>query len=244
LLKGNDEPGTYYAAELGQPKPSPYCLSRGGFARFESWNTDTSATGLTYRLPYLDPCRVYKLRAVLYHEGEGTWKADLRCDSGPWFQVKADPRVPDTVWIQVPRRCYKDDARIVVELARVTGGYVSLAGLKLFQIEEEPGDDGGVQSWGTGITYVTRLRGCTPNPFARGTTVNYELAQYGPAELTVHDVSGRLVRHLENGPRQRGFHAVRWNGTDVSGRVVPAGVYFVRLSAGGKVSTGRVTLVR
>ena len=144
----------------------------------------------------------------------------------------------------VPKRCYQDDARIIVQLERATGDYVSLAKLKLFQIEEENGGDEGVQSWGSGMAFVTRLRDCTPNPFAKGTAVNYELAQYGPVELTVHDVSGRLVRRLESGPRQRGFHAARWNGTDASGRVVPAGVYFVRFSAGGKVSTGRVTLIR
>jgi hypothetical protein len=143
-----------------------------------------------------------------------------------------------------PRCLYWDDARAAAELARVTGGYVSLAKLKLFQIEEETRGDGGVQSLGSDWKYVTRLRGCTPNPFSRGTSVNYELAQYGSVELTVHDVSGRLVRRLESGPRQRGIHAMRWDGTDGRGRVVPAGVYFVRYSAGGTVSTGRLTLVR
>jgi hypothetical protein len=206
------EPASYYAAELGQPKPSPYCLSRGGFAQFESWNTDTSATGLTYQLPYLDPRRVYKLRAVLYHEGEGTWKADLRCDSGPWFQVKANPRVPDTVWIQVPRRYYKDDARIVVELARVTGGYVSLARLKLFQIEPEPDGREGVQS--TSGMLRTRLLNCAPNPFSRMAAARYELGQAGPVELTVRDVSGRLVRRLVSGYRSAGRYDVGWNATD------------------------------
>jgi flagellar hook assembly protein FlgD len=75
---------------------------------------------------------------------------------------------------------------------------------------------------------------------ALGTTY----AQYGRVELTVHDVSGRLVSQLECGPRQRGIHVARWDGTDGRGRVVPAGVYFVRFAAGGKVSTGRLTLVR
>ena len=78
----------------------------------------------------------------------------------------------------------------------MTGGYVSLARLKLFQVEEQPGDDWGVQSVDFGRAFVTRLGGCSPNPFAKRTSVNYELAQHGPVELTVHDVSGRLVRRL------------------------------------------------
>jgi hypothetical protein len=126
----------------------------------------------------------------------------------------------------------------------MTGGYVSLARLKLFQIEEEKGEEGGGQSAGLDGTFVTRLRNCTPSPFAKGTSVNYELAQYGPVELTVHDVSGRLVSRLESGPRQRGFRAVRWDGTDGRGHTAPAGVYFVRYLAGGTVSTGRLTLIR
>ena len=49
---------------------------------------------------------------------------------------------------------------------------------------------------------------------------------------------------LESGPRQAGIHTVRWDGTDGRGHVVPVGVYFVRFSADGNVSTGRLTLVR
>jgi hypothetical protein len=181
---------------------------------------------------------------VLYHEGDSTLNAQVRCDSGPWHRIQVRPNTPDTFWLQVPRALYRNDARIIIQLARVTGGYVSLAKLKLFQIEEQAGDDRGVQSLGSGWTFVTRLRGCSPNPFARATSVNYELASTGPVTLTVHDVSGRLVRRLECGPRQAGFHAARWDGADSRGHVVPAGVYFVRFAAGGKVSTGRLTLVR
>lgn len=36
----------------------------------------------------------------------------------------------------------------------------------------------------------------------------------------------------------------RWDGTGSRGRVVPAGVYFVRLNTGGETTSRRVTLIR
>ena len=144
----------------------------------------------------------------------------------------------------VPKRCYKDDARIVVELARKTGDYVSLAGLKLFQFEEEKGADGGVQSWGIGMTFVTRLHGCSPNPFTGTTTISYELGNAGSVMLTLHDVTGRVVRSLTAGPQTIGFHSTVWDGKDARGRKLPAGVYFCRMQAGGTTATRRITLTR
>lgn len=239
---GDYEPATYYAAELGQPEPSPYCSSRGGYAKFESWDADTSGTLLTYRLPYLDPRRTYRLRAVIYHEGKESWSADLRCDSGAWHRVHVGPSVPDTLWLQVPKALYRNDACIVVEVARVKGDYVSLAQLKLFQLEPESYGHEGVQS--TAGVPRTRLLNCAPNPFSRMAAVSYELAQAGPVALTVHDVSGRLVRRLESGYRSSGKHEVSWNATDDHGRRMPGGVYFLRFSAGGQASSRRVTLMR
>ncbi len=149
-----------------------------------------------------------------------------------------------TVWMQVPKRCYKDDARIVIELTRATGDYVALAGLKLFQIEEETRGDGGVQSWGSGMTFVTRLRGCSPNPFTGTTTISYELGNAGSVMLTLHDVTGRVVRGLAAGPQTIGFHSAVWDGKDARGRKLPAGVYFCRMQAGGTTATRRITLTR
>lgn len=60
------------------------------------------------------------------------------------------------------------------------------------------------------------------------------------ADLSIHDVAGRVVRSLR---ADAGAVAVRWDGRTDHGRPVPAGVYFVRLAddAGG---LARVTVVR
>jgi len=103
---------------------------------------------------------------------------------------------------------------------------------------------GGVQGTGVASALPTRLLSCTPNPFGRATAISYQVGRAGPVALTVHDASGRLVRRLEAGPRPAGSYVIRWDGTDGRGHTVPAGVYFIRLTAGGVTSSGRLTLVR
>ncbi len=88
------------------------------------------------------------------------------------------------------------------------------------------------------------LRGIAPNPFAPHTTVSFELAARGPAELAVYDTRGRRVRRLAEATLAAGRHALPWDGTDDAGRPVGSGVYFVRLRAGGLDEVRKVTRLR
>jgi len=132
----------------------------------------------------------------------------------------------------------------VLELARVSGSYAALAELKFFQIEEKSRGGDGVQGTSGAGAFCTRLLNCVPNPFGRTTAINYQLACAGPVTLSLHDVTGRAVRRLAGGPQPVGFHSVVWDGKDDKGRVLPAGVYFCRMQAGGTSESKRVTLVR
>ena len=89
----------------------------------------------------------------------------------------------------------------------------------------------------------SRLLGAYPNPFNPQTRIVFDLAQAGPARLTIHDLSGRLVRTLIAGERMAGAGEVVWNGTDDHGQSVATGVYFARLVADG-VTLQKVTLVK
>ncbi len=83
-----------------------------------------------------------------------------------------------------------------------------------------------------------------PNPFSAGTQIAFGLAQAGPVRLTVHDLLGRLVRTLFDGPACAGTHRLTWDGRRADGRPAATGVYFYRLSAAGGEEVRRLTLLR
>lgn len=64
-------------------------------------------------------------------------------------------------------------------------------------------------------------------------------------ELTVYDVSGRLVRRLaQPAPAAGGFGAAAWDGRDQNGRRMSDGVYFLRLRGPGIDDAHQVILLR
>ena len=82
-----------------------------------------------------------------------------------------------------------------------------------------------------------------PNPFNPGTVIPYELAADSYVQLEVLNVLGQHVATLVDGEQAAGSYRVRWDGTDAAGGAVSAGVYLYRLTAGGAMATGRMTLV-
>jgi dienelactone hydrolase len=93
---------------------------------------------------------------------------------------------------------------------------------------------------------LARLLAAHPNPANPATRIRFELARAAAAvSLRVFDVSGKLVRTLlDREPRAAGRHEAAWDGRDDRGRIVPAGVYFVRLTTGMSSASGRATLVK
>jgi choice-of-anchor B domain-containing protein len=80
-----------------------------------------------------------------------------------------------------------------------------------------------------------------PNPFNPTTTITYQLPQVCDVRLEVFDVMGRSVAVLINEKQSAGTHSVLLNATQFS---LASGVYFYRLSAGGRTETKRMTLLK
>jgi hypothetical protein len=64
-----------------------------------------------------------------------------------------------------------------------------------------------------------------PNPFNPSTQMNLLLETASIVSWRIYNVSGQLVRTIENGRLEAGPHVRAWNGRDDAGRQVPSGVY-------------------
>ena len=69
-----------------------------------------------------------------------------------------------------------------------------------------------------------------PNPFNPTTVVRFTLPKAERIALTIYNARGECIRALHDGSAARGIHSILWDGKDELGRMVPAGIYFLRMS--------------
>lgn len=93
------------------------------------------------------------------------------------------------------------------------------------------------------VVPVTRIAGITPNPTAGSAVIHFTLGRSGRASIAVYDAAGTLVRTLAAGRGPSAVNSLVWDGRDAAGREVPAGVYYVRLTA-DNIATARIAVVR
>ncbi len=78
-----------------------------------------------------------------------------------------------------------------------------------------------------------------PNPFNPSTVITYRLSAGGHVRITVFDILGRDVATLADARMSAGEHEVRFDGSRF-----PSGVYFYTLTAGDRISTKKMILVK
>ncbi len=84
-----------------------------------------------------------------------------------------------------------------------------------------------------------------PNPFNPITVIHYRPLNGAPLRITICDARGAVVRDLlaASSPSQTD-QSIAWDGRDNAGHPTASGMYFVRMSQGGRVQVCRVTLLK
>lgn len=83
-----------------------------------------------------------------------------------------------------------------------------------------------------------------PNPFGRDVRFGVTLAEAVDLDISIHDLTGRLVTTVHRGPATAGGHTFEWDGRNADGSGAPDGIYFYRARAAGQTVSRKVILLR
>jgi len=83
-----------------------------------------------------------------------------------------------------------------------------------------------------------------PNPFNPVTTIRYDIPEQALVQIDIYNILGQKVAVLVEGLHEPGFHAVRWNGTNMYGNALSSGMYFYHIKAGDFRNVKKLLLVK
>lgn len=83
-----------------------------------------------------------------------------------------------------------------------------------------------------------------PNPFNPETAISYALPENAFVTIKIYNMLGQEVKTLINREHESGFYVASWRGDDNYGSMVASGAYIYRVTAGSKVQTKKMVLLK
>ena len=87
-----------------------------------------------------------------------------------------------------------------------------------------------------------------PNPFYTSITLNYQIKENSLVNIDIYNINGQKVKTLKSLPQSAGQYEINWDGTNMSNRSLPSGIYFcgmiVRPINGNEVYVKDVKMVK
>jgi hypothetical protein len=83
-----------------------------------------------------------------------------------------------------------------------------------------------------------------PNPFNPITTIHYDLPEPSHVNFVIYDVLGRKVIDLVGQEVSAGYQTITWNGRNMMGNPVSAGIYFYQIQAKDFVKVRKMILLK
>jgi len=101
----------------------------------------------------------------------------------------------------------------------------------------------GVRDNSTTVPEQLTLNQNYPNPFNSETIISYKVPSDTYVRLTVFNSLGQHVKTLIENNVSTGYHSVKWNATDITGKLISSGIYFYRLETNNRVITKKMILM-
>jgi len=83
-----------------------------------------------------------------------------------------------------------------------------------------------------------------PNPFNPSTIISFNLAQTSIVTINIFNLKGQKIRSLINCFIAEGQHTVEWDGKDFSEAEVSSGVYYYKITAGDRMESRKMILLK
>jgi len=234
-----------YAVETGEDSPSPFCVHRDRAITYDTCSVDYSTQELSYKLSFLDPTYPFhKIKGVAYFEGGNNKSHELWVNGAKKCSFVVQPRKAYNFEALIPRNLYETAHKINVSIKSPNGSGVYLAGLKVYRMTSDKGS-GGPQSFADANVESQNQLIITPNPFSDETMISlhYSGAMNSRTSLKIYDATGCLIKRFDHLSDQRSTQ-IAWDGCDDSGKRLPNGIYFVKLSTGITSITQKAVILR
>ena len=151
---------------------------------------------------------------------------------------------PGNVWHATSRKMFLPRGTYYWSVQAVDQSYMgsAFAVEQSFVISTAPGDVETASDNESPLEYG--MESGYPNPFRESSQIPYTMRETGPVSVEVFNLLGQRISTLVSEDKAAGEHTVVWSGTNDQGSSLAAGVYFVRMKAGGHESMQRLVLVR
>jgi hypothetical protein len=83
-----------------------------------------------------------------------------------------------------------------------------------------------------------------PNPFNDRTIIEISIAEAGQIDFIITNILGQIVYNWSDRIIQPGNATIRWDGREMTGRELPSGIYFYRLTSPAGTITKKMMLLR
>ena len=97
--------------------------------------------------------------------------------------------------------------------------------------------------WKDVMEAFTKLN-CFPNPSAAEVTIEYELPETGPVNLSIYDNQGKLIKNELFKDQIIGKHQYVFNGKDQTSRSLPNGVYHCNVVFRNTLLSNKIILIK